>query len=768
MQVLRTEYSTHNNKPTVHVFTRDKNGKRTVIKDQTLTPYFYVPVKEAPNKVALKSIMGEELSMIQTRLPEDVPKIRDSFTKTFEADVLFPIRYLIDKVDVIDKTTAKILYIDVEVEVVNKFPKPSEALDAVICVGLYDNLSEIYTTFIFRQDFQPGISSGMHHDRYHEIRHFSSEKLMLKELMKFIRETEPDVITGWNVIAFDLLYLINRMKNLGIDYTEMSPMDWVYVREDEGDVIIKGVAVVDLMMAYRTFSENQEVSYALDYLAKKVLGHGKTDTGTNVRWLWNYKIDELIGYNINDVSLTVDINEKMGLLDFMDELRRMSFCQLEDTMVMTKISDSYILRQFHGKKIFPTKRHNERYEYEGAFVASWAKGLYDNIVVFDLKSLYPSIIVSANLSPETVSKKETKDSLFINNVWVRQDIEGFLPQVINGLFDKRAFYKKLKKGAVIDSEEYKMFDYQQKAVKRVMNALYGQTAYPNSRIYNALVAETITFVGREVITWSKSHMESKGHPVRYVDTDSLLWQAVSADINVIESIREELNNTYVAFARQWGFHKNLFSMEFDKLCRKAFWSSARKRYAFHIIYQDGKTVDTVTTMGFETRRSDSSELTRKILNRVFEMLLKEDSTKEEVLRYIGDEIDKLRKGKYELGEIGIPKGINKEIDSYKPMPANVRGAKYSRDILKLDLSSKPKMIYVSKVPGELPETDVLCFDDAKQIPGGTVIDIETMLDKLVKNKIENIFEALGWSLKDLVYYWHGKPESIGEQTKLAF
>ena len=180
----------------------------------------------------------------------------------------------------------------------------------------------------------------------------------------------------------------------------------------------------------------------------------------------------------------------------------------------------------------------------------------------------------------------------------------------------------------------------------------------------------------------------------------------------------------------------------------------------------GTVVDELEIVGMEYKRSDVAQFSRNLQQKVFDMLLRQDKPRDEVLRYIGDEIDRLRKGESTFTEIGIPKGITKDLDKYEHPSSNIRGAIYASKVLDQELTGKPKLIYVSKMPNNYPPTDVICFDEDKQIPAGTEIDIEKMLVKLVKDKLESIFEALGWKISDLVYYWKGKAPKAGAQEML--
>jgi len=779
LKLLRSEYLIKNYTPVLYLFCRE-NGTREIREVRDFVPYFYVPDTETSvrdlrmkySTETCESINGDVVRKAYTNLPSDVAEIREKFTKTWEADILFPTRYMVDEVDSLEYTEPKVMYLDIEVDNSGVFPKVDQAVEEIICIGLYNSLDRVYTSFVHKPSLSEGTASKTLDGNLHDIRYYRDEVSMLTEFVEFLRSEGPDVLCGWNLVRFDLTYLMNRLDRLGFDVNKLSPIGSSYIRNGK-DVVIKGIALIDLYDAYRKVTFNYEESYKLDYIAKKVTGEGKVAVD-NIKQLWKLELDNLIEYNIQDVRLVYLIDKKLGLLQFLDEIRRLCFCQLEDTLVQSKTADSYILRMFHNKKVFPTKTEHERVEFEGALVQSWAKGIYTNVASFDVRSLYPSTIVTFNLSEECFS--DTGD-IQVNNYRINSTPKGFLPVVIENLFKERNKYKKLMKEAT-DPDTRNMYNSRQLATKILLNALYGQTAFPHSRLYYPKIAETITYVGRQLITWSKDFLDELGYKVLYCDTDGIFFQI--DDLSKTELIRTLLNDSYTNFCSQYNVKSHIFEMESKALYRKAFFGATKKRYACHVVQEDGKPADKLQVIGFEVRRSDSSQFSRHLQEAIFDMVLRHDKEKEEVCRYIGSEIDRIRTGKFTFEEIGIPKGINKELTEYgkesdsgkKAVPANVRGAIYSRDVLKCDLSNKPKMIYISKIGQDFPmeyegkPVSAVVFDNNNQIPPGTQIDIEKTLEKLVKDKVDSIFEALGWSLQELDVHWKGKAPKKGTQLDI--
>jgi DNA polymerase I len=788
VKLTRVEYTTRNGRPILYLFLReDKNRKLQLVTD--FRPYFYVPadVKDATPELerdekVYKAVDGKDVVKVYTALPEDVPVARMSYEKHYEADVLFSHRWLIDQPDKLEPVDLKIMFIDIETDNKSRVPDAMTALESIIAISV--EVDDTFTTFVWRDDQSTRVVESVFTDCLHQIRYFNNEREMLSDFIEFVANESPDLCSGWFAVKFDLPYIINRCALLNIKYNRLSPMFSVYLRDtDKGqkDVVIKGVSIVDLYDAYKKFSENLEESYKLDYIGKKVAGIGKIGNAVDSikSWRDGESLDTLIQYNINDVNICYRVNQKMQLLEFVDELRRTCFCQHEDCMSATRMIDAYILRLFSGKLVFPSKEHLEHVDYEGAIVENFGNGLFEWVSVGDLKSLYPSIICSLNLSSDTMQNTDTGNCYKIGKFFSLKSPEGYLPFVVRTLLGERARYKSLMKKETLDSPTYKMYEMRQKAYKTLANAVYGQTSFTGSRIQDQRVAEAITWTGRQIDIWSKERVEDMGHKVVYMDTDSVHFCTEGMSISDIEDLLFYVNCTYDDFVKQFGDMKqHIFQMEFEKVYRRVFYAKgAKKRYAGWICWYGGKPAEKLEVRGIEIRRSDSSRLTKSIQQKIFDMVLRENLPKQEVLDYVKGEVKRVEDGNYTFTEIGIPKGINKSLYAYgktkvlkdnktvitESVPAHIRGAMYSKNILQLDLTDKPKLLYIKTIPKPYSKTDVLCFDEDEQVPAGTVIDIDKMLDKTVRDKIEQIFEGLGWKVVEAVWYWIGKKKRMARE-----
>lgn len=736
------EYKEEKNKPVIYVFSYDENNKRVNKKITDFEPYFYVLADEKiPNlpqikrveECSIRSLFGEKLKKIIVNLPGDVPQIRDKFKKHFEADVVFVERFIIDRIKTIPYENLRVQYLDIETDdskdVLNT-PTP------ITVIGCRDNFLEKYVIFSWKE----GENEREFKNKDLSIYYFDDEKKMLNEYIKFIQQTNPDIITGWYVEEFDLKYLINRMKKLNIKYENLSPIKVVDIRER--DVVIKGRIVFDMISGYKYLKDTDIESRRLDDVGRTEVELEKLKFEGTPGKLWRNDYSKLIKYNMRDIEILIKLDEKFKILEFVDELRRLSNCSFKECLWQSMLLDSFLLTQFNNKIIFESRKKKQKKErYKGAIVVEPTKGLHKNILNVDFKSLYPSIIISLNMSIETLSPY---GEIEVGNGYkFTNKKEGIIPILEKYLWKQRDEKKELLKKEV-DEKIKQNLDRQQYCIKVIMNALYGQTAFPGSRVFCPQIAESITFIGRKILTSTIEKLKEKGHKVIYADTDGVFLQL--KDNENVDELIKNINLYYFEFSKQFNINIHSFDLQKDKIY-KSLIILTKKKYA-------GITEeDKFEIKGFETRRSDSSRFARKLQKEILNMILK-GVEKEGVKRFLQEAIIQFKNWSYE--DIAIPRGMKKE-NYNSPW---LRGVKYSKKYLKINFEKgdKVKLLYIKQMSDKYPPTNELCFFNDYEIPEGTEIDYEKMIDKSVIKKLERIFELIGWDIEEML----GKNKSLME------
>jgi len=503
---------------TLHVFSRDENEKVVQKTVTDFTPYFYV----LDERGSYTTIDNKKVRKVFVSDPKKVPEERAKYGVTYEADVVYTNRFLIDRYNKINKTPLRLCYFDIEIESEGGFPDCEHPSNRILSITLYDNFTDKYYCIAVLSDKNtvPQVSSGSVNYYYCE-----DEQEMLQKFITFFKKTDPDLVIGWNSDNFDIPYIVNRMQALHFpNISDLSRLNKTYSFKTEfgWNNKISGRVLFDLMKAYKHVSQGQRESFSLEYISQYELGEGKEKYEGSLDELYKKDFNKFLQYNIRDVELLVMLNEKLKIVDFFDEIRRYTPCRFEDVFMNSRVVDCLILKFCNGNTILPTKAKVERKRIQGALVMNSPVGLFNNIAVGDLKSLYPSIIISLNLSPEMLVENMTDNSISVGNgVFVSKSKKGILPQILSKLFAERKKYKTLMKQFEIGSIEYNVNDMLQYAVKVLMNSMYGVLVYPGFRLYKREIGDSVTYTGREIIKWSRKKMAEKGYETIYGDTDSL-------------------------------------------------------------------------------------------------------------------------------------------------------------------------------------------------------------------------------------------------------
>tara|TARA_A100001037_G_C15154185_1_gene642580 strand:- start:13355 stop:16096 length:2742 start_codon:yes stop_codon:yes gene_type:complete len=843
-------------KPIIHIFGRTIENEAEHVIVHGFRPYLYtlestfrrevaegIPgvtgwERENENGEDYISIKGERLVKIYGQTPRDVGKFREEFDH-YEADILFPNRFLIDKdigsgiriperrnsegdievgyEDVVAADVSSDLRIntfDIEVEDRNGFPENGE--ETILCISSHDSYTNEYIAWIHGCDKSDvDVEEHLLIDKNASASTyiFETEEEMLEAFIDYIEETDPDVLTGWNFVDFDISYFVARLKKLdkntefSIDFNRLSRIEEVWENNWRGPNI-KGRIAFDLLYAYRRTNFSELESYRLDAVAMTELGIGKERYIGTIGALWETDPSQLLRYNIRDVELCVEIDRKQGIIPFWKEVAAFVGCKLEDATTPGDTVDMLVLHKVRGKFVLPSKRRAQSEDYEGGQVLTPTKGVREMVAVLDLKSLYPMCMVTLNASPETKVGEQYDGEIYTapNGQVFRREPIGIIREMVDGLLKEREGKKEQREKYDRETIEYDRFDRQQAAVKVIMNSLYGVLGWERFRLYDKDMADAVTATGREVIRHTQKIANELGYNVAYGDTDSIMLELKSQEMNSQEvgedllrenaletaiEIQSKINESYGKFAKQkLNADDHHFEIEFEKLYRRFFQTGRKKRYAGHIIWKDGRDVDDIDIVGFEYRRSDNSPITRMTQQAVIEKIVRGRSL-DEVKKYIQNVIKDFEKGNLDIEEIGIPGGIGKKLEEYETEPAHIRGAKYANAVLgtNFDRGSKPKRVYLKRVDsiffenyrkensdifpaeGEITEDqrgltagqrqkrktftefqmkqDVISFEFADQIPDSFVIDWELMLEKDIKGPIERILDGIDMSWEEI-------------------
>jgi len=749
---------------TIILVGRDNEKNRTMEEIKHI-PYFYV--KDINGKY--QSVFGDRLKKIEVNSSYEVKKEREKYDETFESDILFINRILIDRVENIGEDEFRVCYLDIEnagsLDRVNT-PVP------ITCICCYDNFSETQYGFIWHPDEKPRkevTKSGEGIER--KTYYFNNERSMLNKFIRFICDFDFDLFCGWNSNGFDWPYIINRCRLLGVNVDLISMHGKVEAEEFDPfwRITINGRYSFDLLQGYKTdLTFSQMDSYRLNSVAQKELKDKKIEVEGDWENLWDKDRKLLLDYCYKDVMLCVWLDEKRNIINYYNTKRRIIGCQWDDLFNATRFHDILFLRE--AKKlglVLPKKVKNKRERYGGGFVDNPPVGLHEGVFVLDLKSLYPNIIRTWNLSPEML---DPSGDIKINGLILDKSKKGICPIICEKLLEERERLKKEMKKYQKGTIEYDSYYAQQYAVKVAANSLYGALGNPYFRMFKQEIAATVTWAGREIIKYSKEVAEKLGFDVIYGDTDSIfvkIPEEVDGDydkaMKVATELAEKLTESYNEFVNKFGVDNHTLLMQFEKIFSKIFFGvkdtggAAKKRYMGYIVEKDkeGNWNKSLKIMGFETKRADTAKIEQEALKNIFKIIL-DNGTKEDVERYVENLKMEMIEGKYPLRNIAIRRSVKKTNRSDIYTEAFKYGNKYLG--CKFQPGDRIKMLFVKYIP-ELPQPPrgTIAFERDDQVPKGIIINWNKMFERIFDTKLERIFRAMGWK--------HSKNNEMG-QVKL--
>jgi DNA polymerase elongation subunit (family B) len=724
-----------------------------------------------------------------------------------------------------DMDLMKIFTIDIEVGCDNGFPSVEECREEVLCITLKDVVSKEIITWGSREFNAP--------DNV-EYRVFWTEQELLEDFHSWWVANTPDVITGWNCNLYDIPYICRRMERvLGEKWKKsLSPWNRVVDREivirgrKQLAYQIAGVTILDYLDLYQKFTYSAQASYRLDHIANVELGQQKLDHSEfeNFKAFYTNDWQKFVEYNIHDVELVDRLEDKMKLIELALTLSYDAKVNLSDVYSQVRMWDTLIYNDLAKRNVvvppkISTKKDDQ---YAGAYVKEPTPGMYEWVASFDLNSLYPHLIMQYNISPETLVERRHATasvdgllsrevridgdySVCANGAQYRKDIHGFLPEMMQRIYDDRTIYKKKMLKAKQDYEhtpteqlqkDIARYNNIQMARKIQLNSAYGAIGNQYFRYYNLANAEAITLSGQVSIRWIENKINQymnkvlKTEEKDYViasDTDSIylhLGPLVKAVYKGREKSSEStlrfltkvcdveldkyIQDSYQELATYVNAYDQKMIMKRENLADKGIWT-AKKRYILNVWNSEGVQYaePKLKMMGIEAVKSSTPAPCRVAIKDTLDLVM--TGTEDQVQSYVS----KFRK-EFEtlpLEDIAFPRSCNNiqkfssSKDIYgKGCPMHVRGSllynfyvkkhKIAHKFPLIQEGEKIKYMYLRK-PNRIGENVISFFQTLPsefELDGS--IDYDLQFEKSFLAPIKVILDAIGWSPEKRVSLEH--------------
>ena len=503
----------------------------------------------------------------------------------------------------------------------------------------------------------------------------SNESDVIRHFLHWCAAYDPDVIIGWSVVAFDLWFLQQRCEVLNIPFTlgrYHEAVKWRTVSQgrDRHYALVPGRVVLDGIELLRTATYNFE-SFALDFVAKELLGRGKLvddvdARATEIQDMYATDKPALAAYNLEDCALVYDIFETTGLIEFAIQRSKLTGLDMDRAGGSVAAFDFLYLPKLHRQGyVAPVVDGDRVVSSPGGFVLESKPGLYNHVMVLDFKSLYPSIIRTFHVDPlALVCAEDDAIPGFKGGEFSRS--RSILPALIEELWAARELAKEA--GQVANSQ----------AIKIIMNSFYGVLGTPNCRFFDPRLASSITMRGHEILQKTRDLIEEAGYPVIYGDTDSVfVWLAQSTEeADVLgPQLTNDLNSWWRDYLLNTFQLKSYLEVEYETHFERFLMPTVRgsdkgskKRYA-GLIRNDGR--QQLVFKGLEAVRSDWSQLAKEFQKELYRRVFLEEPFED----YIRLTVEALTSGQYDE-KLVLRKRLRRKLDDYeKNVPPHVRAAR---------------------------------------------------------------------------------------------
>ncbi|HXK25576.1 MAG TPA: DNA polymerase II [Myxococcota bacterium] len=638
--IVHPTYRIRDGVPVVLLYGRLDDGPAFLVEDDRFRPYFFAPLaargllagepRVRAEETALRTLAGAPVLRVEVELPGDVPRLRDRLSEAGlpaqEADLRFPYRYLIDRglragVAIEGEPTpgpgGLLVFRNAALA-----PAETKARPRMVSLDLETALdvSSIWSAALFGEgiDEVHVLARG---DVPGAISH-PDERSLLAAVSQRIRDVDPDVLLGWNVVDFDVRVFTRRCEALRLPHGLGRGEGNVLFQQDPGftrqtRAVVPGRMVLDGIDLVRSALRLED--YRLKTVAQAVLGRGKRidpnapDPAAEIARMFREDKPALVAYNREDARLALEILEREGLLELTRERSLLSGMQLDRVGASVASFDLLYLPELRRRGYVAPCVDAARKDalVHGGAVLDSKPGLFTDVALFDFQSLYPSLIRTFALDP--LAHAQAGDDAIVAPNGARFAREGaILPEILERFIARRSAAK--QRGD----------RHADQAIKIMMNALFGVLGAAGCRFFDAEIANAITSFGQQTLFWTREAFESEGVEVLYGDTDSVFVQLHAggeAARHEAEALRERVEARVAARLREAYRVEPRLHLELECVYARFFMPRVRggpggskKRYA-------GLREGTLELIGLEAVRRDWPAVARRLqlglLERVF-------------------------------------------------------------------------------------------------------------------------------------------------------
>jgi len=718
-----------------------------------------------------------------------------------------------------DKKYIKIFTIDIETTVTDGFPDVENPIEEIICITVKNQTNKQILTW----------ATGDYKTDRTDISFIKckNENVLLMEFMKFWLKNYPDVVTGWNTKFFDLPYLMNRIKLVAGEKVANKMSPWGMIEKIEIMVrgrpqttyTLKGTVMLDYLDLYRWFIPTRQESYKLDYIGEVELGQNKNvNPYSTFREFYEKDFQKFIDYNIQDVEIVDALEDKLGLIELALTVAYESKVNYDDIFSQVRVWDTLIANHLLKKNICipPREEHSKDTKYEGAYVKDPTVGQHKWVCSFDINSLYPHIIIQYNISPEKIIgqdpsgisvNKMLKQNIDLshlknehacitpNGAKFKNDSQGFLPEMMETMYNERVIYKKRMIKAKKEYQKTPTPELQREiarchniqwARKIALNSAYGAVGNQYFRFYDVRQASAITTAGQFIIRYIEQKVNGYMNKILkqdedfdyivasdtdsiYVTLDKLVEKTCKGKNNeqicnfidkvvnsrlepYIEKCFNELSDYTNAF-------KNCMVMKREVIANKGIWV-AKKRYMLNVLDDEGVRLSDpkLKIMGIEAVKSSTPQVCRGKIKEAIKIIMnKDEDTLQKFIADFKTEFEELS-----AEAISFPRSCN-NIQKYKNpatifskgTPIHVKGSLiYNHKLKEMKLHKQypyiregDKIKFLKLIEANPFRFDVISYITTlpKEFELDKYIDRETQFEKTFLDPMRFILQAIGWS-----------------------